>query len=64
MFMGVTKPLVPGAEIEITLEFADGSTQTITAVVKEFTGAEEEYAPGMDDMDDMGDDSSDDSSEG
>lgn len=59
MFMGVTEPLVPGAEVEITLEFSDGSTQTITAVVKEFTGAEEEYAPGgMDGMDDMGDDSS------
>ena len=60
MFMGATEPLVPGAEVEITLEFSDGSTQTITAVVKEFTGAEEEYAPGgMDDMGDMDDDSSD-----
>jgi len=49
MFMGVAEPLVPGAEVEITLEFSDGSTQTITAVVKAFTGAEEEYAPGSDD---------------
>jgi hypothetical protein len=59
MFMGVTEPLEPGAEVDITLEFSDGSTQTITAVVKEFTGAEEEYAPGS--MDGMGDG---DSSEG
>ena len=50
--------IAPGTEIEITLEFADGSTQTITAVVKAFTGGEEEYAPEMDGMDESGDDSS------
>ena len=40
------------------VKFADGSTQTITAVVKAFTGGEEEYAPEMDGMDESGDDSS------
>ncbi len=46
MLMGVTAPLQPGDEIEIVLEFEDGSRATVSFVVKEFTGAEEEYPEG------------------
>ena len=58
MFMGLTEPLLPGTEIEITLEFAAGAAQTTTAVVKAATGGEAEAAPEMDGMDESGDDSS------
>ncbi|MDN4472307.1 copper chaperone PCu(A)C [Demequina zhanjiangensis] len=51
MLMGVTAPLEPGAEVSMTLELADGSTVPFTAVVKEFTGAQESYAPESEDMD-------------
>lgn len=43
MLMGVTEPLEPGSEVEITLELAGGDTLTFTAIVKEFAGANEEY---------------------
>lgn len=43
MLMGVTQALAPGEEIELVLHFADGSTRTVTALVKDFTGAEEKY---------------------
>lgn len=46
MLMGVTEALVPGEEIELLLHFADGSTKTVTALVKDFTGAEEKYSGG------------------
>lgn len=53
MLMGVTEALAPGEEISLVLHFADGSTKTVTALVKDFTGAEEKYSgddgtPGMD----------------
>lgn len=44
MLMGVTEALAPGEEIELVLHFADGSTKTVTALVKDFTGAEENYS--------------------
>ena len=55
MFMDVPTPIAAGDDVEVTLEFADGSTQRFTAVGKDFTGADEEYVGGHGDMDmDMG----------
>ncbi len=52
MFMDVTSPLRAGEETTITLTFADDSTAEITAPVKEFSGANENYEGGdMGDMD-------------
>jgi copper(I)-binding protein len=53
MMMQLTGPLQAGAEVTFTLEFADGSTLDVTAPVKDFTGAEENY-DGGDDHEDMG----------
>lgn len=43
MIMDLTEDLEPGAEVTITLEFEDGSTQEFTAPVKDFEGANENY---------------------
>ena len=45
MLMGLTAPIVPGDEVTVTLEFADGTTQEFTALAKEYTGGMETYAP-------------------
>jgi hypothetical protein len=45
MLMGVTTAIKPGDSIPITLTFASGDTLEITAIGKEFTGAEESYNP-------------------
>ena len=46
MLMNLTRPVQAGDELTFTLTFADGRTQTFTAVVKPFTGAQETYDPG------------------
>ncbi|WBC07795.1 copper chaperone PCu(A)C [Micromonospora sp. WMMA1947] len=46
MLMDLTRPVRPGDQLDITLTFADGRTQTFSAVAKPFTGAQESYAPG------------------
>ncbi|WP_422742619.1 copper chaperone PCu(A)C [Micromonospora sp. WMMD754] len=46
MLMNIAKPVKAGDELSFTLTFADGRTQTFTAVAKPFTGAQESYAPG------------------
>ncbi|MDF9716667.1 copper chaperone PCu(A)C [Nocardioides sp. ChNu-153] len=46
MLMELTGPLEAGQDVTIDLELADGATETITAVVKPYTGADEEYAGG------------------
>ncbi|AFR07654.1 copper chaperone PCu(A)C [Nocardiopsis alba] len=43
MIMDLTRDLEPGAEVAVTLEFEDGSTQEFTAPVKDFEGANENY---------------------
>lgn len=43
MLMDLTAPLLPGQEVTFTIHFSDGTSQDITAVVKEFDGAEESY---------------------
>lgn len=45
MLMEVTAPLQPGDEIEVVLEFADGTEHPFTATVKDFSGAQEHYTP-------------------
>lgn len=46
MLMNISKPVRAGDELRFTLTFADGRTQTFSAVAKPFTGAQESYAPG------------------
>ena len=47
MLMDLTGELAPGDEVELTLEFSDGSSQEVTAPVKEFTEEEGHYhSPG------------------
>ena len=48
MFMDVTAPLRAGDDTTITLTFSDASTVDITAPVKEFAGANENYDGEMD----------------
>jgi len=49
MLMELTGPLAPGEEIPFTLQFSDGSTLDFSAVVKDYSGANENYVG--DDMD-------------
>lgn len=44
MLMGLGAALAPGEEVTLVLYLADGSTKTVTALVKDFTGADEKYA--------------------
>lgn len=55
MFMDLPQPLIAGDDLTITLELADGSELDFTAVVKDFSGGNEQYDGGMGDMDGMGD---------
>ncbi|OKI47509.1 copper chaperone PCu(A)C [Micromonospora sp. CB01531] len=45
MLMDLKQQVKAGDELTFTLTFADGKTQTFTAVAKPFTGAQESYAP-------------------
>ncbi|MFI6865612.1 copper chaperone PCu(A)C [Nocardia sp. NPDC050406] len=45
MFIDLKEPLRTGAETPITLTFADGSSTTITAQVRDFVGGKENYNP-------------------
>ena len=51
MLMGITEPLIAGDDVTLTLEWSDGSTQEIVAVVKDYSGAQEEYSHDVDGMD-------------
>lgn len=46
MFMGLTAPLHAGEQLDVTLTFADGSTLTFSAPVKDYSGANENYESG------------------
>lgn len=48
MLMSLTDPLQPGDEVELVLQFEGGTDLPVTATVKEFAGANEQYAPGDD----------------
>jgi periplasmic copper chaperone A len=45
MLMDLVEPLRPGADVTLTVEFEDGSTLPVTAQVRDFAGAGEEYHP-------------------
>lgn len=45
MLLDLQRPVPAGDELTFTLAFADGRTQSFTAVAKPFTGAEESYHP-------------------
>lgn len=45
MPMGLEAPIEPGDEVAVTLTLDDGTEVDFTAVAKEYTGAEETYAP-------------------
>lgn len=46
MLMGLLEPITPGTDVVFTLTFDDGSTTEFSAQVRDFSGAQEEYAPG------------------
>ncbi|MFR9749962.1 copper chaperone PCu(A)C [Nocardia sp. 004] len=56
MFMDLLGPLRTGSETSVTLTFDDGSATTFTAQVRDFSGNQENYAPGHADPDHAGDD--------
>ncbi|CAN7591889.1 copper chaperone PCu(A)C [Mycolicibacterium frederiksbergense] len=45
MLMDLTAPLAVGSDIELTVQFEDGSTLPVTVQVRDFAGANEEYQP-------------------
>jgi copper(I)-binding protein len=45
MLMDLAAPLQPGDEVELALDFEDGTELTVTATVKDFAGAQEHYEP-------------------
>jgi copper(I)-binding protein len=45
MLMDLKQPLPPGSEVTLIVEFEDGSTLPVTAQVRDFAGANEEYQP-------------------
>lgn len=53
MVMGLTKPIKPGEEISLDLVTADQQSFPVTAIAKDYSGAQEDYAPG--EADDEGD---------
>ncbi len=48
MLMELITDLEPGDEVDVELEFADGSTHAFAAPVKDFEGANEDYQGGDD----------------
>ncbi|MCF2572262.1 copper chaperone PCu(A)C [Brevibacterium sp. UCMA 11754] len=53
MVMGLAKPIKPGEEISLELVTADQQSFPVTAIAKDYSGAQENYAPG--EADDEGD---------
>src|SRR5699024_7366668 len=45
MLMMLEGPILPGDQVVVTLTAENGETLDITAVAKEYTGAQETYAP-------------------
>ncbi|UER55079.1 copper chaperone PCu(A)C [Kineosporiaceae bacterium SCSIO 59966] len=46
MLMDLTAPLLPGDDVVVTLEAADGSSVDVTVTARTFSGAEESYQGG------------------
>lgn len=45
MLMGLTAPLQPGADVDLTVVFEDGSSLPVTAQVRDAAGGNENYQP-------------------
>ena len=45
MLMDLTAPLLAGDTVEVTLQFEGGAELPVTATVKDFAGAQENYSP-------------------
>ncbi len=45
MLMDLKEPLQAGADVTLTVVFVDGSTLPVTAQIRDFAGADEEYSP-------------------
>jgi copper(I)-binding protein len=45
MLMDLEKPLLPGSDVSMTLEFEDGSTLAVSAQIRDFAGGNEHYEP-------------------
>jgi hypothetical protein len=48
MFMGIPAPIAAGEDVTLTLTLSDGSELELTAVAKDFAGANEDYDGGTD----------------
>ncbi|MGV0794790.1 copper chaperone PCu(A)C [Mycolicibacterium sp. XJ1819] len=46
MLMDLRQPLHPGADVEVTVQFEDGSTLPVVAQIRDFAGGGEEYSGG------------------
>nr|WP_163690945.1 copper chaperone PCu(A)C [Mycolicibacterium gadium] len=46
MLMDIKEPLQPGADVTMSVVFEDGSTLPMTAQIRDFAGANEQYTPG------------------
>ena len=55
MLMDLTAPLVAGDDVTLTLTYSDGTASQITAPVKDYAGANENYESGDMNMDMSGD---------
>lgn len=45
MLIDITEPLQPGADVDLTVAFEDGSALPVTAQVRDFAGGNEDYRP-------------------
>lgn len=46
MLMDLNREILPGEQLDLTLEYSDGQTVELQIDVRDFSGAVEEYAPG------------------
>jgi copper(I)-binding protein len=59
MLLDLRCGLRAGDDLELVLRFEDGTQQTVTAAVRDYAGAREEYAPGHGGDQDAGEDAGD-----
>ena len=64
MLMDLAEPLLPGDEVELVLVLDDGTEHPVTATVKDFAGAQEEYGGVEDEHAGHGDHGDHDASDG
>ena len=64
MLLDLRCGLRAGDDLELVLRFEGGTQQTVTAAVRDYAGAQEEYAPGHGEDEDAGEDDHADDGEG